>query len=779
MAKKIINDGLWNNVKDAVNSNFDELYSTVDSIAETTVSEDQLEQGLAGKIDDFEKGVPGGVATYDSVSKKIESVKTIAALKSYTGMFNGQIVDVEGYRVFDDGGGGQFEYIQGISNSEDGGYILSPSNGANGRWVRLFRGDTINVKHFGMLDNGTGDMASIFNNIKTYSGGKRVIFFPQNIRASGAIYNFTTFPDFTGCIIASEPDVKLQLPTTNSKTFADCKFLNNIIIRSVDRNNEGLAYKNYDIPEYLSSIVTGNIYEEDKIKNLKELDATSFIKRQYITSSDTIIDGVSTIVNSNTVRWNLNALSSTNAGLIDTISLIPTVGREYTATFNTDSTSATSLCRSGIVVEFEGGWALFSLRHDQFCFIGNKKTGAAWSEVTIADNSLTPNTPLVSAAYSVNYDCNPTISTRIVNKTTLEFYVNGGYATSYKATGNIKYIGFGINGAYNSLGNITYQNFVEHDSSIRSRGDVIKLRIHGDSISFGEGSTLSWPKLLSLSLKNVLGISDVTVDNRAVSGETSTQILSRLNNGGSVSAFKYVICMVGTNDIQFQTDITTFENNLTQMYNKIITDGSTPIFVIPPMFIDQASTGSGFATSNYKKGGLYRSSIMKICGRLNIACVDVNSDFGKISATNKQLRDNIHPHSFYYTFIAKSIASKIITLYSPERVDIRNTIYRVGNNTILYSNSKPITGSWKKGDMWINTDGSTGVLYSLCISDGIPGIWEDIESKTILDNKYTQKVSNQDIEITDATKGVILKAPNNTRYRITVSNEGNLITTAL
>lgn len=34
-----------------------------------------------------------------------------------------------------------------------------------------------------------------------------------------------------------------------------------------------------------------------------------------------------------------------------------------------------------------------------------------------------------------------------------------------------------------------------------------------------------------------------------------------------------------------------------------------------------------------------------------------------------------------------------------------------------------------------------------------------------------------DVEITDATKGVILKSANGTRYRITVDNDGSLITT--
>jgi len=40
-------------------------------------------------------------------------------------------------------------------------------------------------------------------------------------------------------------------------------------------------------------------------------------------------------------------------------------------------------------------------------------------------------------------------------------------------------------------------------------------------------------------------------------------------------------------------------------------------------------------------------------------------------------------------------------------------------------------------------------------------------------------VSDDDIEITSSTKGVILTAPNGTRYRVTVNDAGTLSTTAL
>jgi hypothetical protein len=38
-------------------------------------------------------------------------------------------------------------------------------------------------------------------------------------------------------------------------------------------------------------------------------------------------------------------------------------------------------------------------------------------------------------------------------------------------------------------------------------------------------------------------------------------------------------------------------------------------------------------------------------------------------------------------------------------------------------------------------------------------------------------IDGGDIEITDSTRGVVLKAPNDTRYRVTVNNSGVLVVT--
>lgn len=48
------------------------------------------------------------------------------------------------------------------------------------------------------------------------------------------------------------------------------------------------------------------------------------------------------------------------------------------------------------------------------------------------------------------------------------------------------------------------------------------------------------------------------------------------------------------------------------------------------------------------------------------------------------------------------------------------------------------------------------------------------ELRNLIDTKIGSQ-TNQDIEITESTKGIILRSPSGKRYRVTVDDEGELI----
>ena len=54
-----------------------------------------------------------------------------------------------------------------------------------------------------------------------------------------------------------------------------------------------------------------------------------------------------------------------------------------------------------------------------------------------------------------------------------------------------------------------------------------------------------------------------------------------------------------------------------------------------------------------------------------------------------------------------------------------------------------------------------------------------VKATNELFNDKVSKIGADDIEVTLATKGVILKSPNGTRYKITIADDGALISTAV
>lgn len=78
----------------------------------------------------------------------------------------------------------------------------------------------------------------------------------------------------------------------------------------------------------------------------------------------------------------------------------------------------------------------------------------------------------------------------------------------------------------------------------------------------------------------------------------------------------------------------------------------------------------------------------------------------------------------------------------------------------------PTSGEWATGDVLLNSGNSSTVIGWKCTAAGTPGTWQTVGVTT-----------DNDVEITDSSKGVILKSPDGTKYRVQVNNSGTLTTT--
>jgi hypothetical protein len=78
----------------------------------------------------------------------------------------------------------------------------------------------------------------------------------------------------------------------------------------------------------------------------------------------------------------------------------------------------------------------------------------------------------------------------------------------------------------------------------------------------------------------------------------------------------------------------------------------------------------------------------------------------------------------------------------------------------------------------VTSQGTVRLLTQNLVTWDLDTGLQTIDAPTFAGLTLTGAMStNQDIEITDVTKGIILKSPGGTKYRITVTNAGELVTT--
>lgn len=107
------------------------------------------------------------------------AVDNIAALKLKTGVYNGQLANVLGYYTYADGGGGNFYWNITSTATDNGGTIIQVTGVPTGRWIKITKNNTINIKEFSAVGDGVVICTNAIKNSLAYlnsiGGGNLII----------------------------------------------------------------------------------------------------------------------------------------------------------------------------------------------------------------------------------------------------------------------------------------------------------------------------------------------------------------------------------------------------------------------------------------------------------------------------------------------------------------------------------------------------------------------------------------------------------------------------
>jgi lysophospholipase L1-like esterase len=544
----------------------------------------------------------------------------------------------------------------------------------------------------GGKNDGTTDNTAILNTLKTRT---KKIYFPQN-STNNAVYYFDGNPfensGLDGYFLSSDDGVILSVSSLNSTPLKGVAFENKIQIYVRDRDNTAKTYKQAD--DFQVAVGTdndieigmkepilltkddGNLFEQNLLTD-DTTDSTSYMQSNYSFCTSYSID--------------LTKLANDKLGLIHSLAIPSYDGLVFSCGFDAyfSNGDINTSSRLGVVAFKDANNFMFvSIDTNKHIFKGilNLDNSQSWNEST--DTSFTTKLTNAYAPSGAGFNA----SVRQVNKRLIEFYINGYLVGQYSTPFDISFIGSGMNHVY-SIANEGIHNWIFSNPMMEyvekmNIGEHLNIAIFGDSLTHSEGAAISWADFLIKFLKGQRGITGVTLDNFAISGQTASQQYSSMQTNMS-SNYNVVCILIGTNDIQSLTDYSTFKTTITNMVTSAKQYGARVIIGVPPLWISKELTGHGFETNNYDKGLRYRE-IIKYVARLNgVLLADIESDNGRVGVDNitDNERDNLHIQTLSQINIAKSFTRSIIQAFtrSPDTIsDVREQVLVPMNSWVIF-----------------------------------------------------------------------------------------------
>lgn len=212
--------------------------------------------------------------------------------------------------------------------------------------------------------------------------------------------------------------------------------------------------------------------------------------------------------------------------------------------------------------------------------------------------------------------------------------------------------------------------------SLRARG----LLYIGSSST--DPAMVSWPFYLEDALQQSFGMQVVRSLNIGLSGGTTTTQLAALQAvdfSGPFPPYTDILCFIGANDIQNQSDRPTFQANIEAMIGIADANSCGILFLLPQIFYSKTEGGgTGSTTTNSEKHALYREYINMVVAEKRATgsrCSVLDTDrilgpilYGYKSYPDKEMEpvivDNIHISAYSRHQLGVAAARKLMGLYA-------------------------------------------------------------------------------------------------------------------
>ena len=238
------------------------------------------------------------------------------------------------------------------------------------------------------------------------------------------------------------------------------------------------------------------------------------------------------------------------------------------------------------------------------------------------------------------------------------------------------------------------------------------------------------------------------------------------------------------------TDFSGQSSNNAAVYSTVNSNSASWDSVYSGFNTQSAANAAVYSTVNSKSASW--DSVYSGFNAQSAANASVYSGFNAQSGSNASVYSNVNSKSASWDSVYSSFNAQ-----SAANASVYSTVNSNSATQWNYQGSdiKALTANWENTYSTVNTTSATWlqtlafdeVTSILSISDSNSVSLSALNESSVFSNylplsggTLTGPVStNQDIEITDSTKGIILRSPSNFKYRITVTDAGELVTTAI